>query len=66
MMKFILLLTVGVAIGYTVGFRDAKVNDRTVVARAIERVGGSNRQNFDNNLDARSEAATTQSRRRPR
>ena len=63
MMKFILVLAVGVAVGYGVGFRDAQVNDRTVVARMIERVGGSNRQNFDNDLDRRTEAASSESRR---
>lgn len=63
MMKFIFLLTVGAAIGYTVGFRDAQVNDRTIVVRMVERVGGSNRQNFDNDLDRRTEAASGESRR---
>ena len=63
MMKFILVLTVGVAIGYMVGFRDAQVNNRTIVVRIVERVGGSNRQNFDNDLDRRTEAASAEARR---
>lgn len=64
MMKYILLLTVGVAIGYTVGFRDAQVNNRTIVSRVVERIGGSNRANFDNDLDRQSEAVSAESRRR--
>lgn len=63
MMKFILVLTVGAAIGYMVGFRDAQVNNRTIVVRMVERVGGSNRQNFDNDLDRRTEAASSEARR---
>ena len=64
MMKYILLLTVGVAIGYTVGFRDAQVNNRTIVSRVVERIGGSNRANFDNDLDRQSEAVSAETRRR--
>lgn len=63
MMKFVLVLSVGVAIGYGIGFRDAQANHRTIVARMIERVGGSNRENFDNDLDRRTEAASSESRR---
>ena len=64
MMKYILLLTVGVAIGYTVGFRDAQVNNRTIVSRVVERIGGSNRANFENDLDRQSEAVSAEARRR--
>lgn len=64
MMKYLLILTVGVAIGYMVGFRDAQVNNRSIVTRTVERIGGSNRENFDNNLDGRGEAVSAETRRR--
>lgn len=64
MMKFLLVLSIGVAIGYAVGFRDAKVHGRSVVTRTVERIGGSNRENFDNDLDGRTEAVSAEARRR--
>ena len=64
MMKFLLVLSLGVAIGYGVGFRDAKVHGRSIVTRTVERIGGSNRENFDNDLDGRTEAVSAESRRR--
>ena len=64
MMKFLLILTVGVVIGYGVGYRDAKVYGRSIVTRTVERIGGSNRENFNNDLDGRSEAVSAEARRR--
>ena len=66
MMKFLLVLTIGVVIGYGVGYRDAKVYGRSIVTRTVERIGGSNRENFNNDLDGRSEAVSAESRRRRR
>ena len=64
MMKFLLVLTIGVVIGYGVGYRDAKVYGRSIVTRTVERIGGSNRENFNNDLDGRSEAVSAEGRRR--
>ncbi len=66
MMKFLLVLAVGVVIGYGVGYRDAKVYGRSIVTRTVERIGGSNRENFNNDLDGRGEAVSAESRRRRR
>lgn len=64
MMKFLLILFIGVAIGYGIGFRDAKVYGRSIVTRTVERIGGSNRENFNNDLDGRTEAVSAEGRRR--
>ena len=51
MFKFIVILCIGVAIGYTYGFRDAKTNTENVVERIVARVGGSNRENVKTDVD---------------
>ncbi|HEU4584152.1 MAG TPA: hypothetical protein VFR95_00305 [Gemmatimonadaceae bacterium] len=51
MKKVLVLLAIGVALGYTWGWRDAHVNDRDVVTRIVSQVGGSTRGNLKNNPD---------------
>jgi hypothetical protein len=53
MLKNLFLLVLGVAIGYFLGFGDAKKNDRNVVERLVERTGGKARENVKNDLDAK-------------
>lgn len=50
-MKYIVLLLVGMTIGYLYGFKDAKTNEKTVFARTIEKVGGSNRGKYKTDTD---------------
>jgi hypothetical protein len=50
-MKKILLLIAGIAIGYFVGFRDARTHDETIVARMVDRVGGDHRANVITDVD---------------
>ena len=57
MMKFILALAVGVAAGYAYGFNDAQTHEKSIVSRMVERVGGSNREGFRNDIDGRLEKA---------
>ena len=52
MLKYVILLVIGVCIGYTLGFQDAKQNDQNVVARLVQRVGGTNRENMKTDVDA--------------
>ena len=52
-MKYIIILAIGVAAGYGVGFSDAQVHKKSIVTRIVERVGGSNREEFTNDIDAR-------------
>ena len=51
MFKYIVILCIGVAIGYTYGFRDAKTNTENVVERIVARVGGSSRENVKTDVD---------------
>ncbi len=51
MFKYIVILSIGLAIGYTYGFRDAKTNTENVVERMVARVGGSSRENVKTDVD---------------
>ena len=51
MLKYIVILVIGVAVGYSVGYSDAKAHKKTVVQRVVERVGGSNRGRYNQDLD---------------
>ncbi|HTA74228.1 MAG TPA: hypothetical protein VK733_08155 [Gemmatimonadaceae bacterium] len=52
MLKYVILLVIGVCVGYGLGFQDAKQNDENVVARLVMRVGGNNRDNVKTDVDA--------------
>ena len=52
MVRLVLILALGAVLGYAYGFRDAKHNEATVVARFIERVGGEARSYSTNDTDA--------------
>jgi hypothetical protein len=56
MFKMIAVLLIGLAIGYTYGFNDAKKNDRTIFARTVGKVGGASRDRVKNDLDARADS----------
>ena len=51
MKKALLLLAIGVALGYTWGWRDAQVNDSDIVSRVVSQVGGSTRSELRNDPD---------------
>lgn len=61
-MKYVLLLAIGVAIGYGYGFSDAQVNRKNIVSRIVDRVGGSNREEFTNDIDDRMDKASNADR----
>jgi hypothetical protein len=52
MLKYVILLVVGICVGYSLGFQDAKQNDENIVARMVEQVGGHNRENMKTDVDA--------------
>ncbi|HEX5581246.1 MAG TPA: hypothetical protein VFX39_06670 [Gemmatimonadaceae bacterium] len=52
MVRVLLVLAIGVAIGYMYGFGDAKQHDQNVVARYLDRVGGDARSYSANDTDA--------------
>ena len=51
MFKFVFVLVVGISIGYFYGFDDAKKHDDNVVTRVVDRVGGSSRGKYNNDID---------------
>jgi hypothetical protein len=57
-MKLLFVLAIGVALGYNLGFKDAQTYKKNIVARVVDRVGGSNRDNFTvNNVDKQMQQA---------
>lgn len=57
MLKLLLILVIGVAAGYQIGWQDAQSHDETIVTRTLDRVGGSSRGKYDNDLDSRLDRA---------
>jgi hypothetical protein len=53
------VLVIGVAAGYQIGWTDAQKHDHTIVKRTIDRVGGSKRDNFRNDIDKKMERLET-------
>jgi hypothetical protein len=51
MFRVLLILAIGIVIGYFVGFGDAQTHDQNIIGRTIERVGGSARDNVGNDVD---------------
>lgn len=51
MRKAIVLVALGVALGYTWGWRDAHLNENDVVTRIVSQVGGSTRSELKNDPD---------------
>ena len=50
-MKYILILVVGICIGYGYGWKDAKTHDVNIIERLVGRAGGSTRARMDQNID---------------
>lgn len=51
-MKLLLILVIGVVLGYFIGFGDAKSHDENFVSRIVHNVGGSTRDKVKNNADS--------------
>lgn len=52
MLKIVFILTLGFAAGYSYGYKDARTHDEDVVTRTIERVGGSSRGKYNQDIDS--------------
>ena len=55
MFRVIVLLAIGITIGYFIGFKDARKHTDNVVKRIVDRVGGDARSRVSNDIDARLE-----------
>ncbi len=53
MFKFLLVLAVGVALGYGYGWKDAQAHEKNVAERLVERIGGDSRAKVGNDIDTR-------------
>jgi hypothetical protein len=59
MKKILVLLALGVALGYWLGFQDAQTNTDNIVVRLVHRTGGANRAHFEaNNVDKKLDSLT--------
>ena len=50
MFRYLLVLSIGLAAGYTYGFKDAKEHEEPIVTRTVERIGGA-RKGYGNDID---------------
>jgi hypothetical protein len=51
MFKFLLILSLGIAIGYSYGWKDAQIHTKHIAERLVARIGGDNRENFSGDVD---------------
>lgn len=51
MFKYLVLLALGVAIGYGYGWKDAKKHTKHVAERVLERIGGDSRELMSADID---------------
>lgn len=56
MFKYLLILALGVAIGYGYGWKDAQVNTRHVAERMLDRIGGESRALVGADVDSQMRA----------
>ena len=52
MFKFCFILTLGVAIGYGYGWKDAQVNEKNIAERMVDRIGGETKSKMNSDADA--------------
>ena len=52
MFKFLVILALGVAIGYGYGWKDAQVNEKNVAERMVDRIGGETKTRMSSDADA--------------
>jgi hypothetical protein len=60
MLKYLVILAVGVAMGYGYGWKDAQANTKHVAERVLDRIGGETRERIGNDVDRRFQAADSQ------
>jgi len=63
MFKLIVVLLLGLVVGYSYGFRDAQKHDRTIFARSVDRIGGSARDKVRSDVASRPDSLEATPRR---
>ena len=58
MIKYILALVIGLSVGYKMGYSDAAAKRKTIVERTLDKVGGSNRGKYNQDLDQKAGSVT--------
>ena len=53
MFKYLFILAIGIAVGYSYGWKDAQINTQHIAERLVERIGGDNKKNMDADVDAK-------------
>jgi hypothetical protein len=51
MLKYLFFLAIGIAGGYTYGWKDAKEHDDPIVTRLVNKAGGEARKQYGNDID---------------
>ncbi len=57
MFKYLFILAIGIALGYSYGWKDAQINSQHIAERLVERIGGDNKKNMDADIDAKMRSA---------
>jgi len=52
MFKFLLILCLGVALGYGYGWKDAHLHEQNVAERMVGMIGGDNKEKVSGDIDA--------------
>ena len=55
MLRLFIVLIVGLVIGYSFGFKDAKVHKNNIAVRMLDRAGGSTRDKVGSDVDKKME-----------
>lgn len=63
-MRYIVLLVVGLAIGYFGGFQDAQKHKQNIIERLVGRAGGATRGKYGTNVDSTMKDAADPATRR--
>ena len=51
MFKVIFIFAIGLGVGYSVGFKDARTHTESIVTRVVNRVGGHTREDVKTDVD---------------
>ena len=56
-MQKVIILVVGLIVGYSFGFKDSKAHDKNIAVRAIGKIGGGSRDRVKSTVDEKMKEA---------